>query len=137
TRVAAGAIALLATAGFVVVLATNWQGVIVLVVLALVLAAFGLAARYALGRSGATAAGAVLAAATPVGGAQRPVLIINLKSGGGKAARFDLVAEAQRRGVEPVVLKPGDDLLELAESAVQRGSQVIGMAGGDGSQALV
>ncbi|HET7296790.1 MAG TPA: diacylglycerol kinase family protein, partial [Gemmatimonadales bacterium] len=137
TRVAAGAIALLATAGFVVVLATNWQGVIVLVVLALLLAAFGLAARYALGRSGATAAGAILAAATPVGGAQRPVLIINLKSGGGKAERFDLVAEAQRRGVEPVVLKPGDDLLELAESAVQRGSQVIGMAGGDGSQALV
>ena len=137
SRLIAAAVAVLATAGFVVVLATHWQGVIVLVVLALLLAAFGLAARYALGRSGAAAREAVLAAATPVGGAQRPVLIINLKSGGGKAERFNLVAEAERRGVEPVVLKPGDDLLELAEGAVRRGSQVIGMAGGDGSQALV
>jgi diacylglycerol kinase family enzyme len=136
-RVVAATIAVLATAGFVVVLTTHWQGVVVLVVLALLLAAFGLAARYALGRSGAAAADAVLAAATPVGGAQRPVLIINLKSGGGKAERFDLVAEAQRRGIEPVVLKPGDDLLQLAESAVERGAEVIGMAGGDGSQALV
>jgi len=109
----------------------------VLVVLALLLAVFGLAARYALGRSGAAAREEVLAAATPVGGAERPVLIINLKSGGGKAERFNLVAEAERRGVEPVVLKPGDDLLELAEGAVRRGSEVIGMAGGDGSQALV
>jgi len=73
----------------------------------------------------------------PVGAAGPAVLIINLKSGGGKAERFDLVAQAQGRGVEPVVLQPGDDLLELAESAIARGAQVIGMAGGDGSQALV
>jgi len=137
SRLIAATVAVLATVGFVVVLATHWQGVIVLVVLALLLAAFGLAARYALGRSGGAAREAVLAAATPAGGAQRPVLIINLKSGGGKAERFNLVAEAERRGVEPVVLKPGDDLLELAEGAVRRGSEVIGMAGGDGSQALV
>jgi diacylglycerol kinase family enzyme len=65
------------------------------------------------------------------------VLIINLKSGGGKAERFDLAAQARRWGIEPVVLQPGDDLLELAESAIARGAQVIGMAGGDGSQALV
>ena len=65
------------------------------------------------------------------------VLIINLKSGGGKAERFDLAGEARRRGIEPIVLQPGDDLLELAESAIARGAQVIGMAGGDGSQALV
>jgi diacylglycerol kinase family enzyme len=65
------------------------------------------------------------------------VLIINLKSGGGKAERFDLAAEARRRSIEPIVLQPGDDLLELAESAIERGAQVVGMAGGDGSQALV
>jgi diacylglycerol kinase family enzyme len=35
------------------------------------------------------------------------------------------------------VLKPGDDLLELAEDAVARGVDVLGMAGGDGSQALI
>ena len=35
------------------------------------------------------------------------------------------------------MLQPGDDLLELAEGAIARGAQVVGMAGGDGSQALV
>jgi diacylglycerol kinase family enzyme len=72
-----------------------------------------------------------------VGPAGSAALIINLKSGGGKAERYDLAARARQRGIEPVVLQPGDDLLELAESAIARGAQVIGMAGGDGSQALV
>jgi diacylglycerol kinase family enzyme len=62
---------------------------------------------------------------------------MNPKSGGGKVERFDLVEEARRRGIEPVVLAPGDDLLQLAEQAVDGGADVIGMAGGDGSQALV
>jgi diacylglycerol kinase family enzyme len=35
------------------------------------------------------------------------------------------------------VLQPGGDLLRLAESALTGGADVIGMAGGDGSQALV
>ena len=66
-----------------------------------------------------------------------PVLIMNPKSGGGKAERFHLADECGRRGIEPVLLEPGDDLLQLAEDAVGRGADVIGMAGGDGSQALV
>jgi diacylglycerol kinase family enzyme len=65
------------------------------------------------------------------------VLLMNLKSGGGKAERFRLVEECHRRGIEPIVLTPGADLLELAEDAVARGADLIGMAGGDGSQALV
>jgi len=36
-----------------------------------------------------------------------------------------------------VLLRPGDDLLQLAKDAIARGADVIGMAGGDGSQALV
>ena len=35
------------------------------------------------------------------------------------------------------MLHPGDDLLQLARVAVQRGADVLGMAGGDGSQAAV
>ena len=66
-----------------------------------------------------------------------PVLIMNPKSGGGKAERFHLADECRKRGIEPVLLEPGDDLLQLAEDAVSRGADVIGMAGGDGSQALV
>jgi diacylglycerol kinase family enzyme len=69
--------------------------------------------------------------------ARRPVLIMNLRSGGGKAERFHLAEECRARGIEPIVLRPGDDLTRLAEDAVARGADVIGMAGGDGSQALV
>ncbi len=69
--------------------------------------------------------------------AEHAVLIMNPKSGGGKAERFQLVEECRRRGIEPVVLERGDDLVQLAEDAIARGADVIGMAGGDGSQALV
>ncbi len=136
-RAVSAALAALSGSGLIVVLVANWQGVVVLVALLLLLAVFGLAARYALGRTGKTAVGGVVGAVVPVSTAGSAVLIINLKSGGGKAERFDLAAQARQRGIEPVVLQPGDDLLELAESAIARGAQIIGMAGGDGSQALV
>ena len=74
---------------------------------------------------------------TPVGAAARPVLIMNPKSGGGKAVKFNLAEECAARGIQAVVLGPGDDLLQLAESAIDGGADVIGMAGGDGSQALI
>jgi diacylglycerol kinase family enzyme len=67
----------------------------------------------------------------------RAVLIINPHSGGGKAARFKLADECAARGIEAVELRPGDDLRQLAETAIDHGAGVIGMAGGDGSQALV
>jgi diacylglycerol kinase family enzyme len=128
--------AALAAAGLVVVLATHWHGLLVLIGLLLLLALFGLAARYALERTGEVAVGRA-SVVVAVGAAGSAALIINLKSGGGKAERFDLAGEARRRDIEPIVLEPGDDLLELAEGAIARGAQVIGMAGGDGSQALV
>ena len=135
-RAAGAALAALSGIGLIAVLVANWQGVVVLVALLLLLAMFGLAARYALAQAGERSVGGVVGAVV-VGAAGSAVLIVNLKSGGGKAERYDLAAQARRRGIEPVVLRPGDDLLELAESAIARGAQVIGMAGGDGSQALV
>jgi diacylglycerol kinase family enzyme len=135
-RTLALVVALAAIVGEVVLIATHWHGAVLLVALALLLVCYGAAARAALGR-----APGLDAPVTPshAGGlaAKRPVLIMNPKSGGGKAERFKLADEARRRGVEPIVLKPGDDLLALAEDAVARGADVIGMAGGDGSQALV
>lgn len=102
-----------------------------------VLAAAAVAsARYAMHLDVAT----LKESATPgvaVGRAQQGVLIMNPRSGGGKVEKFDLVDEAHRRGVEPVVLRPGVDLLRLAVDAIDNGADVIGMAGGDGSQALV
>ena len=71
-----------------------------------------------------------------VAGPRRAVLLMNPKSGGGKVERFHLVSECRRRGIEPVVLERGDDLRALAHEAA-RSADVIGMAGGDGSQALV
>lgn len=84
---------------------------------------------------GATGDGAVAVAGSirAAGG----VLLMNPLSGGGKAERFSLAEECRARGIEPVVLRPGDDLTQLAEDAVAAGADVIGMAGGDGSQALV
>ena len=73
----------------------------------------------------------------PVPPAKHPVLIMNPKSGGGKVEKFQVVAECRKRGIEPIVLTKGDDLVQLAEAAISRGADVIGMAGGDGSQALV
>ena len=74
---------------------------------------------------------------TPAPAARHGVLIMNLKSGGGKAEKFHLEDECRARGIEPVVLQRGDDLLQLARDAIDRGADVVGMAGGDGSQALV
>ena len=68
---------------------------------------------------------------------QQAVLIVNPRSGGGKAERFGLVRACQERGIEPLVLQPGDNLPGLASAALARGADVLGVAAGDGSQALV
>jgi diacylglycerol kinase family enzyme len=64
-------------------------------------------------------------------------MLMNPRSGGGKVTRFALADRCGELGVEPVMLGPSDDLLQLAEDAVGRGCDLLGMAGGDGSQALV
>jgi len=67
----------------------------------------------------------------------RPVLIVNLKSGGGKAEQFDLLSVCQEHGIDTRVLQRGDDLSDLARDAARSGADAIGMAGGDGSLAYV
>ena len=76
-------------------------------------------------------------ALSPAAPPEHPVLFYNPRSGGGKAERFDLPAEARARGIEPVELGPGQDLGELVREAVAGGADGLAMAGGDGSQALV
>jgi diacylglycerol kinase family enzyme len=70
-------------------------------------------------------------------GPVHPVLFINPRSGSGKAQRYDLVSRCRARGIEPIVMQEDDDLASLAAAAVSSGADVIGMAGGDGSQAVV
>ena len=65
------------------------------------------------------------------------VLLCNPWSGGGKVEKFGLVGQANSLGVETVLLDHGLDLEALARGAVADGADCLGMAGGDGSQALV
>ena len=69
----------------------------------------------------------------------RPFLIMNPRSGGGKVVRFGLREKAESLGAEVAVLEgPGTvDVAELARDAVARGADLLGVAGGDGTQALV
>ncbi|MFD0053880.1 diacylglycerol/lipid kinase family protein [Streptomyces sp. NPDC005047] len=70
---------------------------------------------------------------------RRAVLIMNPASGGGKVARFGLVARAEALGARVILLRPGihTDVEELARKAVAEGADLLGVAGGDGTQALV
>jgi diacylglycerol kinase family enzyme len=70
---------------------------------------------------------------------RRPFLIMNPRSGGGKVVRFGLKDKAEALGAEVAVLEgPGTvDVAELARQAVADGADLLGVAGGDGTQALV
>ncbi|MAT04215.1 MAG: diacylglycerol kinase, partial [Acidimicrobiaceae bacterium] len=68
---------------------------------------------------------------------ERPVVVWNPKSGGGKALSAHLDDEARARNIEPIELRPGDDLVELVRNAVANGADALAAAGGDGTQALV
>ena len=66
-----------------------------------------------------------------------PVLFVNPRSGDGKAVRAGLAERAREKGIEAVILAPGQDLAALAGDAVAAGADALGMAGGDGSLAVV
>ena len=68
---------------------------------------------------------------------RRPVLFINPKSGGGTAARDRVAERARKRGIEAVILAPGHSLAGLVEEALVNGADALGVAGGDGSLAVV
>jgi diacylglycerol kinase family enzyme len=66
-----------------------------------------------------------------------PWLVVNPRSGNGKAGRVGLVEAARARGIRVHVLEAGDDLVALARAAVAAGVGAVGVAGGDGSLGLV
>src|SRR5215211_5392434 len=70
---------------------------------------------------------------------QRPYLIMNPRSGGGKVTRFALKDKAEALGATVALLEgPGTvDVDALARTAVANGADLLGVAGGDGTQALV
>jgi diacylglycerol kinase family enzyme len=71
-------------------------------------------------------------------GPLHPFVVMNPHSGGGKVARFDLQRRAEALGAEVALLdRPGTDVQQLAREALGRGADLLGVAGGDGTQALV
>ena len=73
----------------------------------------------------------------PVDPPRRPVLFVNERSGGGKAARSAVAERARERGIDAVVLEEPRSLVELVRDAVADGADALGVAGGDGSLAVV
>jgi diacylglycerol kinase family enzyme len=75
----------------------------------------------------------------PARPATRPFLIMNPRSGGGKVDKFGLQGKAEALGAR-VFLLSGDepaDVARVASDAVAAGADLLGVAGGDGTQALV
>jgi diacylglycerol kinase family enzyme len=64
---------------------------------------------------------------------------MNPRSGGGKGVRFGLKDKAEALGATVALLEgPGPvDVAALARQAVAEGADLLGVAGGDGTQALV
>ena len=101
---------------------------------ALLVAAAG-TGRAALGAGGQEAAMPAVPAPRP----RRPFVIMNPRSGGGKVGKFGLQEKAETLGAEVALLEgPGIvDVAALARQAVADGADLLGVAGGDGTQALV
>jgi diacylglycerol kinase family enzyme len=112
-------------------LVVGLQGAVGVAVLAAGLLGYGVAARRALG----AVVGPI--GTWPAGRPVRPWLLVNPRSGGGKAERLGIAAAARARGVEVHELVPGDDPVALARQAVAAGADAVGVAGGDGSLGLV
>jgi diacylglycerol kinase family enzyme len=108
-----------------------WVGVVSLVLVALAIATARLALRPAAADPGMPV--------REVPPPKRAFLIMNPRSGGGKVARFGLKQKAEALGAEVALLEgPGQvDVAALARKAVAAGADLLGVAGGDGTQALV
>jgi diacylglycerol kinase family enzyme len=73
----------------------------------------------------------------PVDPPRRPVLFVNPRSGDGVATRVGLAERARDLGLEVVIFTSGDNREQLVLAAVEGGADALGMAGGDGSLAVV
>jgi len=128
------ALAVLVAAPVFVIVVYIAAGLLWEVVLAVVPAAAAVAAGRATLSSGRLSAGPREHAAAP---RQRPFVIMNPRSGGGKVAKFGLNDKAAALGADVALLEgPGIiDVAALARQAVDRGADLLGVAGGDGTRA--
>jgi diacylglycerol kinase family enzyme len=133
-RVAAAALAVLAPIVVVVLLVRAgllWVALLSVALFALAIAAAGAALAVDAEKAGMPT--------HEVPAPKKPFLVMNPRSGGGKVTRFGLKEKAEAMGAE-VALLDGPDIIDvaaLARDAVARGADLLGVAGGDGTQALV
>src|SRR5512132_3519758 len=73
----------------------------------------------------------------PVDPPRRSVLFVNPRSGGGRATRAAVAERARERGIDVIVFDTHQSLGELGRGAVAEGADALGVAGGDGSLAVV
>ncbi len=130
-RWAAFALAVIAPAGLIAFYVSRTLLWVAVVTVGLVVLGMG-AGRAAMGAVGQAPE---VAAARP----SHAFLIMNPRSGGGKVARFGLAEKAQALGAEVALLDTGQavDVAGMARKAVAAGADLLGVAGGDGTQALV
>ena len=75
----------------------------------------------------------------PASPPKRAFIVMNPRSGGGKVAKFGLKEKAQALGAHVAMLEGPEivDVAALATKAAAEGCDLLGVAGGDGTQALV
>lgn len=65
------------------------------------------------------------------------VLIINPKSGDGRAIKANIPQKASKLGITTIITKKGDSIEGLARKAVSDGAKILGVSGGDGTLGAV
>ncbi len=130
------ACAVLVAAPVAVIVVYVAAGLLWEVALSVVLAGAAVTAGRTALSSGRSPAGPREDAAAPQ---RQPFVIMNPRSGGGKVGKFELKEKAAALGTDVALLEgPGVvDVAALARQAVDRGADLLGVAGGDGTQALV
>ena len=130
------AFALVVAAPIAILVLYGWKHLIWVAILSIVLALLAVVtARASLSTGGQDAAMPTY----PASPAKRAFIVMNPRSGGGKVVKFGLKEKAQKLGAHVAMLEGPEivDVAALARKAVTEGCDLLGVAGGDGTQALV
>ena len=130
------ALALVVLVPIAILVLYGWKHLIWVAVLSVALALLGVVtARVALSTGGEDTAMPTYPASRP----ERAFIVMNPRSGGGKVAKFGLQEKAKALGAQVAMLEGPEivDVAALARKAVADGCDLLGVAGGDGTQALV
>jgi diacylglycerol kinase family enzyme len=130
------ALALVILAPIAILVLYGWKHLIWVAVLSVVLALLAVVtARASLSTGGAD----TTMPTYPASPSKRAFIVMNPRSGDGKVAKFGLKEKAEALGAQVAMLEGPEivDVAALARKAVADGCDLLGVAGGDGTQALV